>query len=138
MKLNTMPNANNIYLPNPNMNTNNNTASIVNTPSYKKETLHIKTSTPIFTELNNNCCYTRYIKPKQVMFPSFKDVSKKLHFNYEYEDPLALGEVVTKQQNETMNTQDGNKGMSYMLSRNENKSQNEELSLKQGDNDNNT
>jgi hypothetical protein len=132
-KLNTMPNANNISLTNPNINTINNVETM-NTPSYKKETLQIKTYSPIFTEPNNNNHYTRYIKQKQVTFPSFKDVSKKLHFNYEYEDPLALSNIVSIQ-NETVNTQDNDNNNRF--SRNENKSQNEELSLKQGENDNN-
>ena len=136
IKLNTMPNANNTIFTNPNINTINNNQPVetMNTPSYKKESLHIKTYTPIFTEPNNNYYYTRYVKQKQVMYPSFKDVSKKLHFNYEYDDPLALSNIVNKQ-NETMHTQDNDN--SNKLSRNENKSQNEELSLKQSDNDNN-
>ena len=132
IKLNTMPNANNISLTNSNINTINNVETM-NNPSYKKETLQIKTYTPIFTEPNNNNHYTRYIKQKQVTFPSFKDVSKKLHFNYEYEDPLALSNIVSIQ-NETVNTQDNDNNR---FSRNENKSQNEEQSLKQGENDNN-
>ena len=98
-KLHTMPNANNTIFTNPNINTisNNQPVETMNTFSYKKESLHIKTYTPIFTEPNNNYYYTRYIKKKQVMFPSFKDVSKKLHFNYEYDDPLTLSNIVNKQ-----------------------------------------